>query len=114
MRTRRPRGRLACAPIPTACDTHPQASAQKSASPGRNAEQRERPPLARRTPTKAEALRNTILAETWSPGPTTYLAARFGHPLPAPGWRIPQAMPATDPVAKAVRNFTAKPQCQAT
>jgi len=77
-------------------------------------ERRTSPPLARLTPTNAEALRTTTLAETWTPDLAAELAQRLGHPRPAPGWRIPQAMPPTDPVAAAVRSFLAKTQCHAT
>jgi hypothetical protein len=72
------------------------------------------PPLTRLTPTKAKALRTTTLAETWNPAAVSQLAARFGHPLPTPGLRIPQALPATDPIASAVHSFMAKTQCPAT
>ena len=72
------------------------------------------PPLTRLTPTKAKALRTTTLAETWNPAAVSQLAARFGHPLPAPGLRIPQALRATDPIANAVHSFMAKTQCAAT
>jgi len=68
------------------------------------------PPLARLIPTRAQALRSTTLAETWTPDLGAELAQRFGPPRPAPGWRIPQAMPATDPVATAMRSFLAEPQ----
>jgi len=64
----------------------------------------------RLTPTKAQALRSTTLANTWTTDLPGKLAHRFGPPRPAPGWRIPQAMPATDPVANAVRSFLAEQQ----
>ncbi len=68
------------------------------------------PTLARLTPTKAEALRTTALAETWTTDLAAELAQRFGPPRPAPGCRIPQAMPATDPIANAVCSFLAEQQ----
>ncbi len=65
-------------------------------------------------PTKTASLRTTTLAETRTTDLGAELAQRFGHPRPAPGWRIPQAMPTTAPVAKAVRRFIAKTQCPET
>jgi hypothetical protein len=60
-----------------------------------------------RTPTKAVLLRSTTQSGTQEPSLASQLAARFGHPPPAPGWRIPQAIPETGPVAAAVRGFLA-------
>jgi hypothetical protein len=68
------------------------------------------PPLTRLTPTKAAALRSTTLAGTWNLDLAAHFAARFGPPLPAPGWRIPQAMPATDPISVVARSFLPAPQ----
>ncbi len=83
--------------------------------PGRIAMHRERPiapPLARLGP-KAAALRGTTHAGTWDPDIAVLIAARFGHPVPVPGWRVPQAMPATDPVAAVVRSFVIAQQHRA-
>jgi len=66
------------------------------------------------TPTKSAALGSTTLANTWEPGLASQLVARCGHPAPAPGWRIPQAMPETGPVAAALRGFLAAHQTRAT
>jgi hypothetical protein len=66
------------------------------------------PPLTRLSATNAEALGTTTLANTRTPDLSTQRAQRFGHPRPAPGLRIPHAVPATDPVANAVRSFLAK------
>jgi hypothetical protein len=51
------------------------------------------------------------LVETWTTDLGAELAQRVGHPLSILGWRIPQAMPATDNVANAVRSFPAEQQC---
>ncbi len=103
------------APPPAAAHpSRPPLAGRQTEIAGRNAVRRERPtppPLTRLTPTKAEALRSTTLAETRTPDLAAELAQRFGQPRPAPGWRIPQAMPTTDPVANAVRSFLAKQQC---
>ncbi len=91
----------------------PNLAGRQTETAGRNALHRERPvaPLfARLTPTKAETLRTTTLANTWTPDLAAQFAQRFGHPIPAPGWRAPQAMPATDPVANAMRSFLAGQQ----
>jgi len=107
-------------PAPAAAAAHasrPPLAGHQIETAGRHALHRERratPPLARLTPTKAAALRSTTLAATWNPGLAAERAQRFGPLLPAPGWRIPQAMPPTDPVAAAVRSFLAKTQCHAT
>jgi hypothetical protein len=71
------------------------------------------PRLMRLTPTKALAPRKTTLAGTWAPGLASLLVPLFGHAVPEPGWRIPQAMPATGPVAAVVRSFMAAHQCHA-
>ncbi len=71
------------------------------------------PPLTRRTPTKAAALRSTSLATAWNSGMTPLLAACFGPRLPAPGWRVPQAMPAGGPVAAALDGLQAAQQSRA-
>ncbi len=98
-------------PAPTAAHpSRPPLAARQTKTPERIAVQREDPtppPLTRLTPTKAQALRTTIPANTWTPDLPGKLAQRFGHPRPAPGWRIPHAMPATDPVANAARSFLA-------
>jgi hypothetical protein len=89
----------------------PPLAARQTKTAGRIAVQRENPtppPLTRLTPTNAEALCTTTLANTRTPDLSTQLAQRFGHPSPAPGWRIPHATPAADPVANAVRSFLAK------
>ncbi len=105
---------------PAPAEAHPSRpplAGHQTKPAGRHAIHREHPTppaLARLTPTKAKALRTTTLAETWNPAAVSQLAARFGHPLPAPGLRIPQALPTTDPIANAVHSFTAKTQCAAT
>jgi hypothetical protein len=58
-------------------------------------------------PTEAAAPRSTTLAGTWESSLASQLAARFGHPSPAQGWRIPQVMSETGPVAATVRGFLA-------
>ncbi len=60
-----------------------------------------RPPLAALTPTKAQALRTTTLANTWHPDLRSQLAAKLGPPPPQPGWRIPQTPPPTGGAATA-------------
>ncbi len=72
------------------------------------------PPLTRPTPANAAALRSTSLATAWQSGMTPALARRFGPPAPAPGWRIPQALPATDPISAVVRSLMAEQQRSAT
>jgi hypothetical protein len=59
---------------------------------------RTRPPLTYLTPTKAQALRTTTLANTWQPDLRSELAAKFGLPTPPPGWRIPRSRP---PIGRA-------------
>jgi hypothetical protein len=96
---------------------HPPLASRQTETAGRHAIHREHPtppPLTRLTRTKAKALRSTTLAETWHPNVGAELAQRFGRPLPTPGLRIPQALPATDPIASAVHSFMAKTQCPAT
>jgi hypothetical protein len=98
--------------VPTAADPSCSALAgRQTKTAERIAVQRENttpPPLTRLTPTKAEAMRTTTPANTQTPDLATQLAQRFGHPRPAPGWCIPHAMPATDPVANAVHSFPAE------
>jgi len=48
----------------------------------------------RLTPTKAEALRSTTLANTWDGTLRATLEQRFGPAPPPPGWFVPQAWPA--------------------
>ena len=115
---RRPAPRSPRPPAPAeAHPSRPPLAGHQTKPAGRHAIHREHPTppaLARLTPTKAKALRTTTLAETWHPNVATLLATRFGHPLAASGLRIPQALPATDPIANAVHNFMAKTQCAAT
>jgi hypothetical protein len=108
--------RPACHKPSAAAEAHPSRPTladRQTETAGRYALQRENPtppPLTRLTPTKAEALRTTTLADTRTTNLAAELAQRFGHPLPAPSWRIPQAMPATDPVANAARSGLADQQ----
>ncbi len=130
-----PTARLAPGPFrapPPVRTSQPALPSGKTENPGRNALRRlptsslppgltrwgtcpggERPvtpPLTRLTPTKAAALRSTTLAGSWNRDLAALLVARFGPPLPAPGWRIPRAMPATDRIAKVVRSFDPAPR----
>jgi hypothetical protein len=75
-----------------------------------NPEPPPRPDPTRPTPTKAQALRGTTLAQTWDPNPYATLAQRFGHARPTPACQIPQTPPTTDPAANAVRAILAEPK----
>jgi len=98
-------------PAPAAAHpSRPPLASRQTETAGRIAVHREQPAAPRLTPTKAEALRTTTLAQTSTPDLAVRLAQRFGQPRPAPGWRIPHAMPAADPVANAVRSFLAEQQ----
>ena len=70
---------------------NPEPGAFPAADPDRDT----RPPLTDLTPTKAQALCTTTLADTWQPNLRSELAAKFGLPTPPPGWRIPQSCPPT-------------------
>jgi len=95
----RPASHRPPAPTVTRSSRPPLASRQTETS-GRNALHREHPtppPLARLTPTKAEVLRTTALAETWTPD----LAPRAG----------PGGWPALVPGSGAPETICAPPPC---
>jgi hypothetical protein len=70
---------------------------EPGAVPGPNP--RTKPPVTTLTPTKAQALRSTTLAnphrDLAHENLRAQLAAKFGPPPPPPGWRIPHAVPQT-------------------